>query len=608
MAYDPPSGDAVQLEMGGSYTPPAGTAIQLYLGVHEIPVRTVVTPDLGISWDAPAATDHGSRLGWIDRQAVCASCGLGWAQRRQSATAATVPWRSHGSVDRARSAGWARCESTPERTGRVPWTSPPARDRSRQRIPWGERQAAELSVALPYLAPGIRDHLWRMPHATQALVDYSAFDVPWGNPPAKDHLHASRWGRRWYAAICWRRYEIQAGDGIRLDLHVPLGQVDDGDHINFRFDSLVYDRRCRQREPSGWRDAYYYRPPDPIPTGRVRRVYFMLNQALLTRLPERTPIDVSSISLSADVGSWCWSLSATLNSVAALDLLRPGAPVDVEVNINGHIWIMQVERWNQGRRFAGGDRSVTGRSLSAALAAPAGPIITRAETQQRTAVQLAEAALDGIVGWTIDWDLVDWLVPGNVWSCHEQTPIQIVQSIAEAGGGFVQTHQSAQTLMVKPRYARMPWLWTSAVPDLIVPEAMVLTMDGSWEPKVQYNAAFVSGTCTGGIAAKVTRAGTAGDVAAPMVADPLITDTDVALARGRGILAASGDWEMQRLSLPLFAAPEVPGLILPGTLLQVSSGTGSWRGQAISASITASRTRGGVIVRQSIDVERYHGD
>lgn len=606
MAYTPPSGDALLFDFAGVYAPPEGGGIVFG---DRPPEPYPVVPDTAIPWGRFPVRDVATDGGWNQTRSLSRSICPGWMrQYRPVSTATACPWSSPAVLDRQSVQPWSRLAALAGKATAVPWHNPAGKDR-RNRDPWAAFSLhADHARTLRYLYPPRQHRRTSLPHNRAAVLDAPLFDAPWGNPPPKDAFHGTTWGRKLYREICWRTYAPPAGDVLALNLEQRISQVGDGLDITVWFDQYSYDRRCRHREPSGWRDAYFYQPPAPIPAGQVRRVYHVLNQALLTRLPERTPIDVASITVSTDVDSFCWSLSATLNSVAALDLLRPGAPVDVEVNINGHVWILQVERWNQGRRFAGGDRSVTGRSRSAALAAPAGPIVTRTESQQRTAVQLAEAALDDIAGWTIDWDLVDWLVPGNLWSCDEQTPIQIIQDIAAAGAGFVQTHQAEKMLLVKPRYKVMPWQWASATPDLIVPEAMVLTMDGSWEPKVQYNAAFVSGTGAGGISAKVTRAGTAGDVIAPMYTDALITDTDVALAKGRGILAASGDWEAQRLSLPLFAAPTVPGLILPGTLLQVTgTGTG-WTGQVIGTSVTASRSRGGVVVRQSIDVERYHGD
>lgn len=607
MAYTPPIGDAIAFFFAGSYVPPPGDAIVLGQPAGE-PDPQTFTPDFAVPWRQLPVRDPATRGGWNQYRPLSRSLRGQWSRCTPLAADTRSGWHRPAPADQQRTAAWVQLPQHYNQDVASPWNRLWSKDGCK-RLSWDRLVIqSDRGLTLAYAYPP-RQHL-RQTFAYEAgeKIDPSPIDIPWGNPPARDRLHHTLWGRKYYQEICWRAYEPPAGGAVNFNLDKPLSQVGDEDHITFYFDQYTYDRRCRWQEPSGWRDAYFYNEPDAIPSGPVRRFYFVLNSALLTRLPERTAIDVAAITVATDVDSFCWSLSATLNSTAALDLLRPGAPVDVEVNINGHLWVLQVERWNEGRQFVGGNRSVTGRSRSAALAAPAGPIITRAESGASTAVQLAEAALNDITGWTINWDLVDWLVPGGLWSCNEQTPIQILQDIADAGHGFIQTDLATKTILVKPRYAVMPWLWGTATPDLIIPEAMILSMDGSWEPKAQYNAAFVSGSGTGGIAAKVVRAGTAGDIAAPMFTHALMTDTDVALAKGRGLLAASGDWELQRLTLPLFAAPAVPGLVRPGTLLQVTRPGGSWTGQVIGVSVTASRSRGGIVVRQTLDVERYHGD
>lgn len=515
--------------------------------------------------------------------------------------------------DHKRDAPWDHFTIKGEREARAPWRNPGASDQF-MRLPWDRHQVhSGRNQATRFKTPPRRYVNDAMGFNLASPLDRLLFDLSWGNPPIKDRHHRTLWGRKYYNEICWRRYEPPAGGEISFHHDTLITHVGDKDHITFYFDQYTYDRRCKWREPSGWRDAYFYTPPVPIPYGEFRRCYFMLNQALLTRLPERTPVDVSSITISTDIDSFCWSLSANLNSVAALDLLRPGAPVSVEANINGHLWNMQIERWSQGRRFAGGSRAVTGRSLSANLAAPFGPLITAEDGNDRTAEQLALAALDeaalaGVSGWTVDWDMVDWLVPGGLWKVAEQSPMQAIQDIARCGHGFVQTHRTSKVLLVLPRYSVMPWAWDSATPAVIIPEAMILSMDGGWEPSIQYNAAFVAGTATGGISAKVTRTGTAGDVAAPMFTHPLMSDTDVALVKGLGIIADSGDWEQCTFSIPLFPSGTQPGLVLPGTLIQISNGVTTWNGHVIGTSVTASRSRGGVIVRQSLTVEKYHGN
>lgn len=609
MAYVPPNGGSIDFLLVSGYASPDGGLI-IFGELPYGPER--YTPDFDVPWGQYPIRDHRAGTGWTGRRSLARTCRAGWKRQSMLAGSTASSWVRPDPKDHRRGLDWDAAAPLDPGPFDTPWRNLGAADRSHG-IPWGSFGLhADTVLALSYLYPPRMYVHNSLAWDAAASLDPGPFDSPWHNPPAKDRGHDTLWGRKYYNEICWRRYEPPAGGAIRFDLDKPIAQVGDEDHITFYFDQFTYDRRCRWREPSGWRDAYYYRPVTPIPSGEVRRCYFVLNQALLTRLPERTPIDVTSLTVAMDVDSFCWSLNATVGSVAALDLLRPGAPVEVEVNINGHLWIMQVDRWNQSRKFIGGDRSVSGRSRSANLAAPFGPLISLAETQARTAEQLAQAALDeaalaGVSGWTVDWDLVDWLVPGNTWTIADQTPMQAIQAIAQAADGIVQTHRTSKVVQVLPRYGIMPWKWVGATPAVIIPEAMILTIDGGFEPKIQFNAAFVAGTTATGISAKVTRAGSAGDVIAPMVTDPLITDTDAALAKGRGILAASGNWEQQRLSIPLFPAATAPGLVLPGSLIQVD-GNSSWNGQVIGTSITASRVRGGVVVRQTLDVERYRGN
>lgn len=80
-------------------------------------------------------------------------------------------------------------------------------------------------------------------------------------------------------------------------------------------------------------------PSIPLFSIPTLETYRVLNSCSLVRLPDRTPLPVTSLSVEADVDSWCWSLTATLAGPAGWDLLAPQAPgflpVEVEAMING---------------------------------------------------------------------------------------------------------------------------------------------------------------------------------------------------------------------------------------------------------------------------------
>ena len=68
---------------------------------------------------------------------------------------------------------------------------------------------------------------------------------------------------------------------------------------------------------------------------------------------------------------------------------------------------------------------------------------------------------------------------------------------------------------------------------------------------------------------QVTRAGTAGEVLAPVVVDPLITEAAAARQRGLAVLADTGRQIEVSLRLPVLAAT---GIIEPGAFVEYQDG------------------------------------
>ena len=117
-----------------------------------------------------------------------------------------------------------------------------------------------------------------------------------------------------------------------------------------------------------------------------------------------------------------------------------------------------------------------------------------------------------------------------------------------------------------------------------------------WLEKPAYNRVFVSGQGAG-VLGQVTRAGTAGDVLAPMVTDALITDIAAARQRAISIFGATGRSLDVSLSLPVLPAT---GVIQPGTCVQYADGAATRKGLVRSVSVQVS---GQVSVLQTIGVE-----
>lgn len=313
--------------------------------------------------------------------------------------------------------------------------------------------------------------------------------------------------------------------------------------------------------------------PIGLVTIPVRKMYFVINDVTLTRVADSAPVPVLSLSLSLDASSWTWGFEAVLPLVAQT-LVEPNAslgPTELMASVNGTQFRLLVETISRERTFGDSSIRISGRGHSAVLAAPYAPVMTFANSQVRTARQLMDDVLtiNGVpIGWSVDWGLTDWNVPAKVFA-HEGTWIEALSSIVAAAGGYLLPHRTAKSIRVRHRYPVAPWDWASVMPDFILPVDAVQRESLQWLEKPVYNRVFVSGQDVG-VLAQVTRAGTAGDVLAPMVVDALITDATAARQRGMAVLADTGRQIEVSLRLPVLREA---GIIEPGSFVQYQDGS-----------------------------------
>jgi len=82
---------------------------------------------------------------------------------------------------------------------------------------------------------------------------------------------------------------------------------------------------------------------------------------------------------------------------------------------------------------------------------------------------------------------------------------------------------------------------------------------------------------------QVKRAGTAGDVLAPTVVDPLATDTIMTRQRGLRVIADTGRQVHLSLKLPILAET---GIMVPGQLIEYTEQGVTHRGLSRAVSVT----------------------
>nr|WP_295785150.1 hypothetical protein [Rhodoferax sp.] len=335
------------------------------------------------------------------------------------------------------------------------------------------------------------------------------------------------------------------------------------------------------------------------------RFYMTAHTIFAQRLPDLADIPIFDASVSADSGSFCWTLSASGPS-SLFSLLAPmdGLPVRLRLTLDGIPWVFAVDALSRTSAFGKTGVSISGRSVTALIGAPYLRATARANTEARLAQQLALDALQ-YTGVDLNWGLTDWVVPTAAWS-HMGTPLDAVQAIAQAAGGYLQSHRSEATLLTRHPYSQRtgdqpgaPWGWMTGSADVELAPDAIITEGLERKDGPDINAVYVSGTAQG-VLAQVKRTGSAADKLAAMVTDALITDSVAARQRGLAILGTAGPQYNVRMDLPVLTGAGQPGVLDVGQLVQINAST-PWRGRVRAVSVSAKSPT----LRQSITLERH---
>lgn len=309
-------------------------------------------------------------------------------------------------------------------------------------------------------------------------------------------------------------------------------------------------------------------PGEPQVVVPIKRVYVVLNNVWLRKVEGDVMLPATAMSLSLDRDSWTWNFSASLPPQALADVSRngDGEPVEVEASINGVAYRFLIESVRRQRQFGRAEIGVSGRGKSALLDQE---VMNFANASAMTAQQLMAdvLTLNGVsIGWDLDFNLVDWNVPAGAFS-HQGTYISAINAIANAAGGYVQPSPVDQVLRILPDYPDAPWTWPVTA-NYELPADLMTVESLEWVERPRYNRVYVRGTGAGPMG-RVTRGGTAGEIEAPMVVDPLLADEPAQRQRGISVLGNTGQIAMMGLRLPVL--PET-GIIVPGRYVRYVDG------------------------------------
>ena len=338
-------------------------------------------------------------------------------------------------------------------------------------------------------------------------------------------------------------------------------------------------------------------------------VIFVTNSVSLTRSDDGREIKLLGFSVGIDSNSYAWSFSATvpLSELFKVDTAHEQR-IGVDFTCNGNLWRFILDGCDDSVSFGENSLTIKGKSRAMLLAHP--------YAQQRgfkfdtgmSARQIADAELNrnGVAsGFSLDWQLAGvngWNVPANTYSYTGKTPINSLQWIAEAAGGFINADMSADVLHVLAHYPTPSWEWAAQEPSIELPISLITSRSRGRINKPAYNGVTIYGENDNGIGALIKRTGTSGGYQPPMVTSDLMTDTAAAISRGKMILSDTGDIGNIGISMPLVADI---GVLKPSTLIGVNDGeqwVGMVRGTTITGRLSSNRA---LEIGQSIDVERH---
>lgn len=518
------------------------------------------------SWRVGVVVCGFSNAAWSSPLVVPVASAAVFAASTSAPRALAAPWRYPARNRRAVSPAWGHAQVARGAAGSA-WRAPPLAPVTAV-VDWRPGIAAARIAAAGYRHPSrVAARAVRLPWRAGVLP---AALWPWPTWPRPGAVVPAEPLPTHFAL----RFCCPGGDVVGAPFVIPIGRV------------------CVCPDDAGL----------VIP---VRRVYYMLHEASVVRLPGREPIEVMSLRMSADRSSYCWSIQGRAHVTQRALLEASGAePTEIEVTVNGTAWRFVVESVPISRAFGSTTVTFAGRGLACYLSSQYAPTHTHTEAAAKTAQQLGNDELD-LTGWALDWQLDDWLVPGGVWSYTGLAPIDALGRIVGAAGGYLHGHRAAKTLHALPAFPALPWDLAAATPDITVPEAAVRALSSTPASTPLVNAVYVSGE-RAGVTALVRRYGTAGDDMAEMIIDALCTHDTAARQRGGGVLAASG----RRASVEIELPPIAPvGFIEVGQVARVIGPDDDWRGYVRSVAIDvqrrADRGKAVLTVSQTAGIDRH---
>ena len=186
-------------------------------------------------------------------------------------------------------------------------------------------------------------------------------------------------------------------------------------------------------------------------------------QPIISISVDNSLIDFKGLSISGSKTQYCLSANIDLASLADYTVCKHLS--DVVITINGRDFIFFVDKKSRSMDRRTENYTVSLLSPTAKLDSPYSKTIvdTLPDGAYAKTLVLAMAAKQGI---TVDYQIMDWYIPGHAISINDETPLSVIKRIARAVGGIIQTKPNGDLLVISDYPVSVP-NWPSTTPAII---------------------------------------------------------------------------------------------------------------------------------------------
>ena len=338
-------------------------------------------------------------------------------------------------------------------------------------------------------------------------------------------------------------------------------------------------------------------PPLFIPS---LRTYIMHN--IITANIGGISVDPLSFNIKTDMDSYYWSGGV---SISPDDYAKIKDKLDVDIGLEPMINVMLndmqfaiiAENPSRSRQFGKTTHNLDGRSITARLGADYATPNDRLFDQANYASQIVNEQLANLP-FIANFEIDDWLIPASTYSVSNKAPMSVIADIAEAAGGFVESHLFDTTMTIKKRWKINAWDLATATPDVTIPADVIQRATDRTIKNTRYNTILL----VGNVGHEVFRATQGRDMAAPTLSNALFTAREVTVPKGSQVLSDSGTHSIQ--SLDLIFDDSIP-LASLGQIWQINDTDGAWRGIITGVALDCPVVGEVPNPAQTITIDRY---